>query len=162
MSTPEPSASPEPVCGNGVVEQGEECDGQVFCATSCEINLTACCEFDDPKKAGATVCGITDGTDSAVFHNCAQLGAVRAGRGQVCMASDGSGMVMAGEGLVRGSCQEVPIPATSICCESRGQCSQETETTQGGVMTRLWDCAVMGGPPAVVGKCNAEGHCAPD
>lgn len=42
--TPVPTPSPTPGCGNGIVDPGEQCDGQSFCGPSCVVPFpTVCC-----------------------------------------------------------------------------------------------------------------------
>lgn len=49
------------VCGNGVIEAGEWCDGEEFCEPNCTIRRFACCELTTPSggACSATVPAFT-------------------------------------------------------------------------------------------------------
>ncbi|HEX5037482.1 MAG TPA: hypothetical protein VFX30_10025 [bacterium] len=72
----EPAAPTSPVCGNDVVEMGEECDGGPACDVECHINLAA---FPDCRIPAADLLTlkpfeIVDQYGFDEFEKCARIG----------------------------------------------------------------------------------------
>jgi len=57
----EPPNSQETVCGNGILETGEDCDGTIF-----RNNLTQCTDFD--KDYGNVTCGVPGTVQECIFN----------------------------------------------------------------------------------------------
>jgi disintegrin and metalloproteinase domain-containing protein 10 len=57
----------ERLCGNGVVENGEECDcgGEQMCRV---LEPGNCCDFGSCKLRAHAVCGVSNGTDFVVSN----------------------------------------------------------------------------------------------
>lgn len=92
-----------PVCGNGIVERGETCDGDTSCPTSCPETPSAClkasvvgtkegcdarCEISEVttcslQKDGCCPAGCTSDTDVDCAPLCGD-GLVQSTRGEVC------------------------------------------------------------------------------
>ena len=101
-----------PVCGNGVVETGEGCDGGPYCSATCTPAPPNCCAGSGECHAAppyitqvlATYCS-TFNTPSST--NLPVFGAV-------CQAN--------------GSCQVQPITSVSVCCNRPSGCFGGTAT----------------------------------
>lgn len=131
------------VCGNGIVEAGEQCDGGACCTTACQY-----------APAGAAC---NDG------NACTQTDRCQAG---MCVGSQPVGCIASDQCHAAGACN----PATGACsnpanangtpCDDGNACTQ-TDTCQSGLCS--------GGNPVVctaadqchVGQCDRQtGHCA--
>jgi hypothetical protein len=142
-------------CGNGVIDEDEECDGQRFCSPpssefGCQIS-------DDPR--------------------CCQVG----GTGGVCVATppaletcgEFGGTVVAGycpdtpcpgdpfPGCTLGACSDPPIPPTVACCQQAAGCQDSTATTTLELRSAMKACSSSGGTN-VIGSCAADGRCVRD
>jgi hypothetical protein len=105
-----------PVCGNGIVETGEACDGGPFCGASCFASIPACCFPPAQGSPGGVVLpGVcTDAPGFSLGGNIMQYcgGVYPLGvglGGYICRAD--------------GSCSPDPIdPPLSVCCQHSGSC----------------------------------------
>jgi hypothetical protein len=157
---------PSNVCGNGIVESPEWCDGESFCDSNCTIHRYACCEFATGGGACSAdvpaytlfayqngVCGNYGGTF--------RLGKIQA-TGGAC-ADPPSGPPYSSEA---GACAEPPPLAApiSLCCQSQstGPYCSATFTADNDVITGfIWNCAYNHYPniPIVRGTCGGDGNC---
>jgi hypothetical protein len=112
-----------PVCGNGIVETGEACDGGPFCGPTCFAAIPACCIPPDQVGPGSEVlpgqCTDAPGFSLAgnimLYCGSAFPSAVGLG-GYVCRPD--------------GSCSPDPIePPMPVCCQRSGSCEDTLATT---------------------------------
>src|SRR5262245_22911736 len=115
------ACDPRPVCGNGIREVGEQCDGGSFCADNCTLLGIApgCC-------VGGTTQGCADASGWSLnyymYSYCLSLGGATNVVGGVC--SQGSCSVLS---------LAAPVP---LCCASNtdGSCTfSETENNTAGL-----------------------------
>jgi hypothetical protein len=156
--TPQPTATPGPSptpastgCGNGVVESGEQCDGQPFCAPTCSLaSPTVCC-----GPAGFCI----EGPFPGLADTCGGQG-IPYVLGALCEPSTPPCDPVQG---CEGTCRpESTFPPASVCCEMSSGCGQQTIDDS----IELWtyvvqQCLLAGGSSVVVGTCAPSGDCAP-
>jgi len=146
VPTPSPTPSPSPMftgCGNGVVEAGEQCDGQAYCAPSCTFALpTVCCEStgfcaDGPFPATADQCFLS-GVPFTLGAACELIS-------PDCEPAHACGICV----------PEATFPVTSVCCQHAASCTDDTiEDT-----VELWrfvfqGCLQVGGSSVTLGTCG--------
>jgi hypothetical protein len=153
VPTPAPTPTPSPMftgCGNGVVESGEQCDGQQFCAPGCS--------FAPPTVCCGPVGFCLEGEFPATADQCFLAG-VPYVLGAVCTPDDPGCSPTSG---CAGTCTpEATFAPTSVCCELAAGCADETV----GDTVALWEFVFQGclqsSGTAVVGTCAAGGDCQP-
>jgi hypothetical protein len=135
-------------CGNGRIDRGEECDGQIFCTTrECRILVEiSCCQFGTPPNA---VC-------ADVFPEMCFAAGFQVAPG-FCAGAPAPEFC---DGCKVGGCEDPPIPATSVCCEQATSCQATSVATTVGLMTELQQCRAGGGQP-FIGTCGPDGACVP-
>ena len=159
---------PPGTCGDGVINPGEWCDGEEFCASNCAINRVACCSITTPSSAQCskdvpaytltvyqqTVCPLASG---GTF----MLGKVSSG-GASCPDSPAAFGPSS-----QGACVSPPplaAPAT-VCCASRSApgCTEITTASQEALTTFVWSCLYANYPsaPVLAGTCGSNGACVP-
>lgn len=167
-SDPDPAASPSPTavptvtprptpgCGNGIVDDGEFCDGQAFCPADCSVVFSACCEYRAPA-GDESFCGQL-GFPSP--RACNESGG-RFSLGTTCQGSSCNEEADVCDG--DGRCASMPIDPVSVCCQLEGSCEDDVFTDTGALAQfAFWDCGV--GPQngrAVLGVCGDAGACVP-
>jgi hypothetical protein len=124
---------PWTVCGNGIVELGENCDGGPLCDESCRFAVPSCCR---------TATGCFDATTGS----CPPELGERIG-GAVCEVS--------------GQCAAQAIPPTELCCqEEERTCSSSIAADTGQIVSAIAACPdAFGGRPIRTGVCNRRGRC---
>jgi len=153
VPTPSPTPSPSPQftgCGNGVVETGEQCDGQSYCGASCSFALpTVCC-----GPVGFCI----EGPFPTLADQCFLQG-VPVTLGAVCAPSEPG---CSPTGGCEGSCTpEATFPTRGVCCELANGCTEALidDTVD------LWQFVVQGclqsGGTARLGTCGGGGDCIP-
>ena len=145
-----------PVCGNGIVEGNEQCDGQIYCCQGesycnpCQFRVYGCCEVplsgggtcsaEVPAEPGIPPCGGTYyvGRDPA--------------SGPPCPENQG------GFSYVEGSCGAVAtFPPTTFCCKLNG-CFDATVSDSESLVNWLDNVCGVGAPhPAIIGTCQVTG-----
>jgi hypothetical protein len=135
-------------CGNGRIDPGEQCDGQIFCtARECRIlREIGCCQVGTPPAA---IC-------ADVFPEMCFAAGFQTAPG-FCMGDPLGGDVC--QNCKVGGCTDPPIPATSVCCERAGSCQAGTVGTTVGLQNALQQCLDAGGQPFLA-ECTASGRCA--
>ena len=159
--------APPPVCGNGIIEPGEWCDGDEFCESNCSIRRVACCEFSTPSS---DTCSL-DVPAFTLFANQAGVCGNRGGTfrlGLIAPTGPACAEPSASYSLPQqaGACvtpPELSSPAT-ICCQDRPTfCSQVTTASEAEITSFVWGCLYENYPysPVVAGTCGPEGQCLP-
>jgi hypothetical protein len=159
------------VCGNGIIEGAEWCDGDEFCESNCTIRRFACCEFATPSggTCSATVPAFTlfvyQSSVCGRYGGTFWLGRV-APTSERCSEPLGGGYPYAEQ---TGPC--VPAPElsqpASVCCqgqETPSICTDITTASQEGITLFVWSCLYRWYPyeqPVVAGTCGADGRCVP-
>jgi hypothetical protein len=114
------STNPTAVCGNGVREPGEQCDGGFGCTASCVQEMPSCCSLSDEC--------ISTPTFSLNFYLM-----------QYCSAFlPGSQPIQGGICAPDGSCAPQSIDPVSVCCQTPPPfvgCSGATATSTNGLWT---------------------------
>jgi len=154
------------VCGNGIVEQPEWCDGESFCESNCTIYRYACCEY--ATSGGACSADVAAYTLFAYqYSECGNYGGTfmlgkAAPSGAAACADPPSGPSYA---VGDGACVEPPPLPTPIdlCCQySNPYCMGTGSTTDNDAITGfIWNCAYSNYPniPIVRGTCGGDGNC---
>jgi hypothetical protein len=142
---------PTPGCGNGIIDQGEFCDGESFC-TNCQLTfLGGCCALDEPD--GGTVCVEMSGPSP---HACVDS----SGSFSVGTSCEGSSC---DEGFCRGDgrCVSHPIEPTSLCCQlDAGGCTATVSSDTGALATFfIFSCDSIGLGKSSIGTCGDDGIC---
>lgn len=133
-----------PPCGNGRLDPGEDCDGELGCPESCVRGYHMCCLRRLPPTHVISCQNFTYESLGATerFGQDCRTYAISAGSG-VC-SDDGQ------------SCISSPSPETGpLCCQAAGTCADNSDT----------GCAQFTSPygpwDASVGRCGADGMCRP-
>jgi hypothetical protein len=126
------------VCGNAIVEPGEQCDGQLFCTPGCTIGPTACCIF--PPTEPVTCFPFTSNRNTCLS----------------CI-SDG-GTCETGLCGPNGACEDAAFAPVPICCQFFGGC--ETDVVSSIRELASIECD-YGGSLFGVGICDVDGLCHP-
>jgi hypothetical protein len=135
-------------CGNGVVDPGEQCDGQSYCSTpDCRVVVTVCCDFGGICSTGP----IEYGGKCQAFGGTLHLGQC-VPNGSPCPIPDSS--------CTPGTCVDPPVAAHSVCCQSPGSCAATVVNSEGEEAYALYGCAQMGAQ-GVFGTCGPTGTCVP-
>ena len=110
-----------PVCGDGIREVGEPCDGGAYCSASCTLPSLApgCCQ--DGSTAG---CADASGwsLDYYMYNYCISHGWTTNVDGGVCSQA--------------GTCDILPLQPVPLCCESNtdGTCSHDGTVSNTGAL----------------------------
>lgn len=157
------------LCGNGVVDPDEECDGQSACGPDCRLARVACCDFTFPG-GGAACFGRTEYQDGDVYTSV----------GKPCVTTlfgtSSSGICGDGPpcpdpappelGCRLASCTDQPIDPLPLCCEqAAGGCRDTVATTAGAIGD--FGCSTFPPPEEgevdrlLVGTCGDDGRCVP-
>ncbi len=135
-------------CGNGVIDPGEQCDGDPFCSSSCTFDITACCQmFPVPN----TVCLAVPLSPTSCLDGTAFIGETCVG--QPCPGNPFPGCTL-------GSCQDQAISSSSLCCQIGTTCQGTSTATGSGLANAVLDCILLTGSP-MVGTCGGNGQCTP-
>jgi hypothetical protein len=131
------------VCGNGIREPGEQCDGGPLCTAACSQTLPSCCLFADHctsaptfSLAGylATYCGISGGVTPIPGGLCAD----------------------------DGSCAPVGVAAVPTCCQLAGSCYDGSAASTDGLWRFLNYCTgAYHGTMHIGAGCGVDGVCQP-
>jgi len=150
-------------CGNGVIEPGEECDGQPGCSFDCKIQREICCEFSGVAcVSGAATTGLDEYED-----------------GKTCFLAGGTGSYGVCNGTAPcpeplsdacklGRCSDVAITPSELCCQHPdGTCTGSTVVTAAsvgnfGCTPSPFDFPQQGDiDHLVLGRCGDDGRCLP-
>jgi hypothetical protein len=133
-----------PVCGNGVREPGEQCDGGPACTASCTQTIPNCCQ-----SVGACIAAPGFSLHNDVMLYCSfQAPGSTVEAGAVCQAD--------------GSCAYLPINPIPMCCQFAGTCTQGAAASTAD----LWNFhnACQGGNVGTTvptATCGTSGSCLP-
>jgi len=129
-----------PICGNGITEPGESCDGGPFCDASCVANITSCCFV--PGQC-------------ATLPNFSLLATLQ-GICSTTFEPFGSGQVIGG-GVCQtdGSCMIESISPLSACCQRFAGCD-DAVVSDTGALWSFHNLCQGGGPP---GRTSPGAHC---
>ena len=135
-------------CGNGIIDPGEECDGQPYvCGGTCAIRSTVCC-------AVGPLCGDLPSSESG---DCPFLGG-SLGPG-FCVPS-GEPCPVPGQDCTVGMCEDPAIPPTTVCCQQDAGCNDTTATMAVELRVFMAGCVAAGGQD-ILGTCGASRRCVP-
>lgn len=151
-------ASPPAVCGNGVIEGTEGCDGGPFCTAQCQPPYPWCCQYPAPS------CSLADDefvSDELVLGSCVGSGGTYHPGAQP--AHDPSCQELVPGTLNNGACTPLTLPAPlTLCCENATPaCQQTTTADEGTLVAFMHDCGYGGYPRVVEGTCGGAGTCVP-
>jgi hypothetical protein len=153
-ASPAPSPRPTPGCGNGIIDDGEFCDGEDFCSNCTLAFSDTCCVFAAPD---GTSCAESFGAST---HACVDSHAIVISVGSSCAGS--SCDPATGFCLGDGHCATHPIEPTSICCQlDAGGCKatvvSDTATLADFFFYECGEGDGLGTP--VIGSCGDDGTC---
>jgi hypothetical protein len=152
-STSSTSTTLASVCGNGVIDPGEMCDGEPFCTPMCEVEVYTCCQVPNaPECTG--VCSPVGMSCLACAPNTMHLGSHPQWTGPCPGAGDRAGT---------GTCAPPdPVGPLSVCCSLvGGGCWETAVTTTAELQSAVILCVYTQGTSApVIGTCVA-GACVP-
>ncbi len=147
---------PTPVCGNAIVESGEDCDGGSHCTPGCTFIPTdlsiACCfggilgaSCVDDMPAGSGCISVVGGSKI--------IGASCETTPDPCPG---------GPGTCPGMCDVgATFPAVSVCCQGSGSCYDGTVSSSADLAGEMFFCAISFAEPGtlMVGACEAGTIC---
>jgi hypothetical protein len=150
----DPSCGAISICGNGIRDHSEECDGGALCTADCHQGLSSCCQ-------GSNAC-----VGAPVFSLLGYLY-------QYCSAQLGGATPVAGSGCqADGQCADLPIEPVHLCCQYATGCSDNVPPASnpgssiGQLYYFLYYCnggAGLGSGPfeVVNATCGPNGTCIP-
>jgi hypothetical protein len=126
------------LCGNGIVDPGEQCDGQSYCGAGCAFGPTACCL-------------ITGGGPSCIDFQPTR---------QTCLSCMGAGGACV-TGVCGGTaCEDQSIPSVTVCCQFDDGCATDVAASIGELGHLYFGCAGEGFPFGM-GICGVDRICHP-
>lgn len=136
------SAAP-PVCGNGILEPGERCDGSPFCTAECFIDIPSCCSAPDQCIDAPSFSLL-----SSIFTYC------------TTNFPQWTEVVPGGVCRPDGSCSREPIAPLAVCCQRAGTCEGATVTETGDLYNFFSACqAPQDGTLRLGAACTPAGTC---
>ncbi len=149
---------PVGVCGNGIVETGEACDGGDFCSPGCTLEV-------DTSSACCLLPGGGVGPDSCVgdfpFGSaCFSVGGAKF-IGATCVTTPDP---CPSPGTCPGTCDMgETYPETSFCCSGAVSCFDDTASNFAELSSLAFFCAIdTGGSGSLInGTCGGAGLCIP-
>jgi hypothetical protein len=145
----DPDCAARPVCGNGVHERGEWCDGGPACDQTCTHPLTGCCDYQ-----GQCIAAPYFSLYGYFVQYCGSLlnTAAHIGPGFMCDAG--------------GVCADVTIDPMPMCCQvTDDTCMGTIETSLGGLWSARHNCIGIAGfdftRTHYNATCTVGGTCTP-
>jgi hypothetical protein len=132
------------VCGNGLREPGEQCDGGALCTAGCVQTIPSCCLFVDHCAAAPTF----SLAGNLAMYCGALSGGVTPIAGGLCAADR--------------SCAPVAIATVPQCCQLTGSCYDGSASSTAGLWSFLNGCTGAQLGTVVIGSaCGSDGLCHP-
>jgi len=136
-STSTTTTTATPVCGNGIVEAGEQCDTPLGFCLSCRYLFTRCCEL--PTECSSYVSS-----------------------GTACLF--GGGRLTDGACDAENHCVDVSSSPVTVCCELVTGCLDATVASSAEYNFFMYHCLGAGGSSNGLlpsGTCGVAGDCVP-
>ncbi len=149
--------APTPVCGNAIVESGEECDGGSHCTAGCTfipMDLGIACCFGGSLGASCV-------DDMPFGSACITVLGGSKIIGASCVTTPDP--CPGGPGTCPGMCDVgATFPAVSVCCQGPGSCYEGTASSSADLAGEMFFCAISFGEPGTltVGVCEGGTICA--
>ncbi len=142
------ACSARPVCGNGILEHGEQCDGGFGCTAQCFQAIYSCCQ-----GANQCVAAPTFSLQYYLMQYC-QINGGTPQPGLVCDAD--------------GTCRDHGITPVPVCCQQGPTtCFQQSASSVAQLWYDQYYClqgSGIGGPfhIEINATCGADGDCVPE
>ena len=154
-ATPSTTTLPS-LCGNGMIDAGEQCDGGAFCESDCRIVLTACCE----RSLDGGTCATSVYPGFSAVGLCGAIGGTQVIRGTT---PSGTNPCSGAAGFSSGACgPPITFPPTRFCCRpgEPGTCTEfevSDSTTLDDYLVLHPLCTTNGLSSYAVGRCVPTG-----
>jgi hypothetical protein len=133
------------VCGNGVREPGEQCDGGPACTADCQQTIPSCCGLP-----GQCISAPLFSLNFYLFQYCGSF-------------LPGSSPFAGDSCQPDGSCTGFTIDSVPLCCQLSGSCYELSESTTEGLWHFQNVCrGSQDGTFFIAATCGSAGFCLPN